>query len=261
MVIKMNKEFRQTIIAGNWKMNMLASGVKAFADELLPLIPRFSDWCATVVCTPFALLPAAVQALSGGKIGVGAQNMSQHESGAYTGEVSCAQLTDLGVEYVIIGHSERRELYGETDASVNKKAIAALNGSLCPIICVGESLAQREMGVTYDLVAMQTKAALYGITKEMLRNVVIAYEPIWAIGTGMTATPADAQAVCCGIRDVISSLYDAEAAKAVPILYGGSMNDKNAFVLLAQPDIDGGLIGGASLKPGSFSTIINAANQ
>jgi len=257
----MNKKARRTVIAGNWKMNMLASGVKGFADSLIPLIPGFEQWCDAVVCTPFPLLPEVVRAFRNSGVSVGAQNMSQHESGAFTGEVSGSQLTDLGVEYVIIGHSERREYYGETDDSVNKKTGAALDIALRPIICVGETLSQREIGITFDLISAQVKAALYGIGTDRLRNVVIAYEPIWAIGTGKTATPEDAQAVCCHIRAVLSSMYSEAAAQAVPILYGGSMNDKNAFDLLAQPDIDGGLIGGASLKPASFATIITAANQ
>ena len=242
-------------------MNMLASGIKEYADELLPLIPDFKKWCDAVVCTPFPLLPTALQMFKETHVSVGAQNMSQHGSGAYTGEVSGAQLADIGVEHVIIGHSERRELYGETDTSVNKKVHAALDGSLCPIICVGETLNQREIGVTNNLVAMQVKAALHGVQVDKPHQAVIAYEPIWAIGTGRTATPEDAQSVCHEIRAVIRSLYGAHAARAVPILYGGSMNEKNAFDLLAQPDIDGGLIGGASLKPESFSAIINAANQ
>ena len=257
----MNKRYRRTIIAGNWKMNMLTSGVESFADELMPLIPEFYKWCDTVVCTPFPLLPVALTTFKGCRISVGAQNMSQFESGAYTGEVSAAQLTDIGVEYVIIGHSERRELYGETDASVNEKVHAALVGSLCPIICVGETLKQREIGVTNNFVSMQVKAALYGVQEDQAHRVVIAYEPIWAIGTGKTATPEDAQDVCHEIRTVIDAMYGAHTARVVPILYGGSMNDKNAFDLLAQPDIDGGLIGGASLKPEPFSVIINAANQ
>jgi len=242
-------------------MNMLASEVKAYADALLPLVPDFKKWCDTVVCTPFPLLPTALQVFKGSRVSIGAQNMSQHQSGAYTGEVSGDQLTDLGVEYVIIGHSERREIYGETDATVNRKVHAALDGALCPIICVGETLNQREIGVTNNIVAMQVKAALYGVQVDKPHRAVIAYEPIWAIGTGKTATPKDAQDVCREIRAVIRSLYGAHAARAVPILYGGSMNEKNAFDLLAQPDIDGGLIGGASLKPASFSAIINASNQ
>ena len=257
----MNREYRHTVIAGNWKMNMLASEVKAYADGLKPLVPGFSAWCDAVICAPYPLLQTALEEFGDMGVGVGAQNMSQHGSGAFTGEVSASQLTDIGVRYVIIGHSERRELYGETDSSVNKKVHAALEGELIPIVCVGESLDQREIDVTGDLVAMQVKSALFGVTTQGLRNVIIAYEPIWAIGTGKTATPEDAQEVCRVIRDVIGRLYSADAANCVPILYGGSMNDKNAYELLAQPDIDGGLIGGASLKPASFATIINAANQ
>jgi triosephosphate isomerase len=257
----MNKELRKTIIAGNWKMNKLASEVKAYAEGLAPLVPDFHNWCDAVICVPFVLLPAAVATFPDIRVGVGAQNMSQHGSGAYTGEISGAQLLDIGVGYVIIGHSERRELYGETDASVNKKTLAALETPLRPIVCVGESLEQREIGITNDLVSLQIKAALHGVPQEKLTDVVIAYEPIWAIGTGKTATPEDAQDVCHEIRAVISALYGEQAAGAVSILYGGSMNDKNAYDLLAQPDIDGGLIGGASLKPESFAVIINAANQ
>jgi len=257
----MNKKLRKTIIAGNWKMNMLASGIKGYADELIPLVPGFKAWCETVVCTPFVLLPSAVEALGGAGIGVGAQNMSQFASGAYTGEVSGAQLEDIGAGYVIIGHSERRQFYGETDTSVNQKLLAALETPMTPIVCVGETLEQREAGITYELVALQVKASLVGVTPGQLKRVVIAYEPVWAIGTGKTATPEDAGEVCGAIRDVLAAVYESEAADAVPILYGGSMNEKNANDLLAQPDIDGGLIGGASLKPESFAAIINAANQ
>jgi triosephosphate isomerase len=257
----MNKSLRKTVIAGNWKMNLLASGIKGFADGLMPLIPGYKAWCDAVICAPFVMLPAAVESFKGTGVGVGAQNISQFESGAYTGEVSVSQLDDIGAEYAIIGHSERRELYGETDGSVNKKLLAVLESPICPIVCVGETLAQREAGITHDLMAMQIKMALLGVPDDKLRRVVIAYEPVWAIGTGKTATPDDAQEVCLTIRNVIASLYDKQAADAVSILYGGSMNDKNAFDLLAQPDIDGGLIGGASLKPESFAVIINAANQ
>jgi len=257
----MNKDLRKTVIAGNWKMNTLASEVKAFKDELVPLIPGFKAWCDTVICAPFVLLPTAILTFNNSGVGIGAQNMSQFKSGAYTGEVSAEQLTDIGTEYVIIGHSERRELYGETDESVNEKVHAALKTVLIPIVCVGETLSQREEGITNELVAKQVKAALLNISPEQLKSIVIAYEPVWAIGTGKTATPEDAQEVCLVIRDVIASLYDRHAADAVSILYGGSMNDKNAAELLAQPDIDGGLIGGASLKPASFAVIINAANQ
>jgi len=257
----MNRELRKTIIAGNWKMNMLASEVNSFTSELNPLIPNFKSWCDVVLCTPFVLLPSALESFKGTGVGVGAQNVSQFESGAYTGEVSVAQLSDIGTEYVIIGHSERREYYGETDESVNEKLIATLKSSIVPIVCVGEKLEQREAGVTVDLMALQVKTALQGVSSSDMKNVVIAYEPVWAIGTGKTATPEDAQAVCAAIRGVISGLYGTQVADGVSILYGGSMNDKNAAELLAQPDIDGGLIGGASLKPDSFAVIVNAANQ
>ena len=245
-------------------MNMLASEVKAFADELAPLTTKSANWCDTVICTPFVLLPAAAEAFKDIGIGVGAQNVSQYESGAFTGEVSISQLTDIGTKYVIIGHSERREIYGETDKSVNEKVHAVLKSKEAPvtaIVCVGETLEQREQGVTFDLMALQTKTALLGVSKEALAHIVIAYEPVWAIGTGKTATPEDAEEVCKAIRDVIECLYDKQAAEAMSILYGGSMNDKNAYDLLSQPDIDGGLIGGASLKPEAFAVIINAANQ
>ena len=257
----MNRDLRQTVIAGNWKMNMLASGAKAYADELLPKIGGFEKFCETVICAPFLLLPAVADAFKGSNVAVGAQNMSEQESGAFTGEISASMLTDVGIKYVIIGHSERRAMYGETDETVNKKTIAALNASLKPIVCVGETLEQREMGITFDLVALQVKAALYGIAEGLMKNVVIAYEPVWAIGTGKTATPEDAQDVCKAIRDVIATVYNEKVAGATTIQYGGSMNDKNAADLLAKPDIDGGLIGGASLKPESFAVIVNAANQ
>jgi len=258
----MNRDLRKTIIAGNWKMNMLASEVKKFADELMPLVPGFITWCDTVVCTPFVLLPEAIDVFKNTGVGVGAQNMSQHGSGAYTGEVSAAQLADIGTQYVIIGHSERRQYYGETDVSVNEKTLAALKKPLISIVCVGETLEQREEGITNALVTKQVETALTNVPGgQELDKIVIAYEPVWAIGTGKTATPEDAQEVCKVIRDVLTSLYCEKAANAISILYGGSMNDKNAFELLAQPDIDGGLIGGASLKPDSFATIINAANQ
>jgi len=258
----MNRDLRKTIIAGNWKMNMLASGVKAFSDELMPMIKGYKDWCDAVVCTPFVLLPAALCAFKDTGVGVGAQNMSQHESGAYTGEISAAQLVDINTEYVIIGHSERRQYYGETDKSVNEKVLAALKTPLISIVCVGETLEQREEGITNELVTKQVEIAMKNVpgTNE-LGQIVIAYEPVWAIGTGKTATPEDAQEVCKLIRDVLVKLYCRDAADAISILYGGSMNDKNAKELLAQPDIDGGLIGGASLKPDAFATIINAANQ
>ncbi len=256
----MNRRYRKTIIAGNWKMNMTASDTKKFADDIKAIMPR-AKWCDVVVCVPFVNIPAALKAFKDLRISVGAQNMFYEKSGAYTGEVSADMLKDLGVKYVIIGHSERRQYFGETDFTVNKKVLAALEAGLHPIICVGESLEQRELGITMELIALQVKSALAGVPAEKLRKCVIAYEPIWAIGTGKTATPEQAEEVCENIRAVIRKLYGAKVARAISILYGGSMNEKNAYDLLAQPDIDGGLIGGASLVPEKFVKIIEAANQ
>ena len=256
----MNRRYRKTIIAGNWKMNMTASDTKKFADDIKAIMPR-AKWCDVVVCVPFVNIPAALKAFKDLRISVGAQNMFYEKSGAYTGEVSADMLKDLGVKYVIIGHSERRQYYNETDFTVNKKVHAAINAGLIPIICVGESLEQRELGVTMELIAYQVKCALAGVPADKMRHVVIAYEPLWAIGTGKTATAEQAGEVCQAIRAVIRKLYGAHVARSVTIQYGGSMNAKNAAELLAQPDVDGGLIGGASLKPADFVQIINAANQ
>lgn len=256
----MNRRYRKTIIAGNWKMNKTATEAKKFADDFKALLPK-TKWCDVVVCVPSVDISAAVRAFKDSRVAVGAQNLFYEDHGAYTGEVSAAMLCDLGVKYVIVGHSERRAMFGETDAIVNKKVHAALNAGLNPIICVGESLDQREMGVTMELIALQVKSALAGVAAENIRRCVIAYEPIWAIGTGKTATPEQAEEVCEHIRAVIRKLYGAKVARAISILYGGSMNEKNAYDLLAQPDIDGGLIGGASLVPEKFVKIIEAANQ
>ena len=256
----MNRKYRKTIIAGNWKMNMTPSQVKPFADELKALNPR-PKWCETVICAPFVDIPAAIKAFKDSRVAIGAENLNENPKGAYTGEVSASMLADMGVKYVIIGHSERRQYYGETDISVNKKVHAALEAGLQPIVCVGESLEQRELGITIELITLQVKTALANVPAEKMRKIVIAYEPIWAIGTGKTATAEQANEVCSAIRAVIRSLYGARIARAVTIQYGGSMNEKNAAELLAQPDIDGGLIGGASLVPEKFSAIINAANQ
>lgn len=256
----MNRKYRKTIIAGNWKMNMVASQVKPFADELKTLSPR-AKWCETVVCVPYVMIPAALKAFKDSRVAVGAENLNENEKGAYTGEVSAAMLADLGVKYVIIGHSERRQYYGETDISVNKKTHAAIDAGLIPIVCVGESLEERELDITIELITLQVKTALANIPAEKMRKIVIAYEPIWAIGTGKTATAEQANEVCAAIRGVIRNLYGARIARAVTIQYGGSMNEKNAEELLAQPDIDGGLIGGAALVPEKFSAIITAANQ
>ena len=256
----MNPRYRKTIIAGNWKMNKTQSEARAFADELKPLLGR-PKWCEVVLCVPAVNIPAALRLFKDTRVAIGAQNMHYEESGAYTGEVSAEMLKDLGVKYVIIGHSERRQYYNETDFTVNKKVHAALDAGLRPIVCVGESLEQRQLGVTMELIAYQVKVALAGVPAEKMRQIVIAYEPIWAIGTGKTATAEQAGEVCTNIRSTIRSLYGARVARSVTIQYGGSMNPKNAAELLAQPDIDGGLIGGAALKPEDFTTIINAANQ
>ncbi len=254
----MDRRYRKTIIAGNWKMNKLPSEVKAFADELKPLLPA-ERGAETALCVPFPLLSAMGRAFKGCRVGIGAQDVSAHDSGAYTGEVSAAMLGDLGVKYCIVGHSERRAYWHETDEQINAKLHAALEGGMAPIVCVGESLEQREKGLTMEFVAYQLKAALHGVAEDKLRRVVIAYEPIWAIGTGRTATAEQAEEVCRHLRAVVRELYGARKARAVSILYGGSMNPKNAAELLAQPDIDGGLIGGASLKPADFAAIVEAA--
>ena len=256
----MNTRYRKTIIAGNWKMNMLISDIKPFIDEIKPLLPR-TKACETVLCVPAVNIAAMLKAGKDVKIAVGAQDVSKYEKGAYTGEVSASQLADAGVKYCIVGHSERRQYHGESDMLVNEKTKALLEKGITPIICVGESLEQREMDLTMEYVAYQVKTALSGIDATALRHCVIAYEPIWAIGTGKTATAEQAQEVCEGIRAVIRKIYGARPARAVSILYGGSMNAKNAYELLAQPDIDGGLIGGASLKPGDFATIVKATVQ
>ena len=256
----MNRKYRKTIIAGNWKMNMCASEVKPFMDQLKAVLPK-NRFCEVALCVPALLIPAMLRAGKELKVAVGGQDVSQYEKGAYTGEISAAQLADIGVKYCIVGHSERRQYHGEDDFLVNAKARALLDKGIIPIICVGESLAQRENDLTMEHVAYQVKAALHGVETAQLRRCVIAYEPIWAIGTGKTATAEQAQEVCEGIRTVIRKIYGARAARAVSILYGGSMNAKNAFELLAQPDIDGGLIGGASLKPEDFSEIVRSSNQ
>ena len=256
----MNRRYRKTIIAGNWKMNNTASDTKQFAEQIRGIIPR-AKWCDVVVCVPACNIPAAMKAFKDMRISVGAQNVFYERSGAYTGEVSAEMLRDLGVKYVIIGHSERREYFGETDFTVNKKVLAALEVGLHPIICVGETLDQRELGVTMELIALQVKSALSGVPADKLRRCIVAYEPIWAIGTGKTATAEQAAEVCTFIRTTIRHLYGARVARSVTIQYGGSMKPSNAGELLSQPDIDGGLIGGASLKPQDFVDIINAANQ
>ena len=250
---------RKAIIAGNWKMNKTPAEAAALVNDLKPLVKDAS--CDVVVCVPAVDIAAVKAAAEGSNIHVGAENVHWAASGAYTGELSAEMLVAAGVEYVIIGHSERRQYFGETDTAVNRKVHAALDAGLSPIICVGESESQREMGVTQDWIALQVKTAFYGVPAERLRRCVIAYEPIWAIGTGKTATAQQAGEVCTHIRATIRGLYGARVARSVTIQYGGSMNPKNAQELLAQPDVDGGLIGGAALKPEQFVEIIHAANQ
>ena len=245
------------IIAGNWKMNKLPSETYDFVKEVAEATKGAE--CEVVCCTPYVCLAPAVEAAKGTHVKIGAENMHFEEKGAYTGEVSAEMLKDLGVQYVIMGHSERREYNNETDEGVNKKAKKALATGLTPIICCGESLEQREAGITMDWIAIQIKKALADMTAADVKKVVIAYEPIWAIGTGKTATDEQAEEVCGGIRELIAGLYDAETAKAVTIQYGGSMNAKNCAGLLAKPNIDGGLIGGASLKSADFAVITAAA--
>ena len=256
----MNRKYRKTVIAGNWKMNMLASEVKPFVEQLKKELPK-ARACEVVLCTPAVMIPAMLKAGKDCKVAAGGQDVSKYEKGAYTGEISASQLADIGAKFCIVGHSERRQYHGEDDMLVNAKAKALLAKGIQPIICVGESLEQREADLTMEYVAYQVKAALTGIDASQLRKCIIAYEPIWAIGTGKTATSAQAQEVCEGIRAVVRKLYGARPARSVSILYGGSMNAKNAAELLAQPDIDGGLIGGASLKPADFATIIKATDQ
>lgn len=256
----MNKKYRKPFIAGNWKMNMLASEVKPFMSELKANLPAERS-CDVALCVPGPLVPAMVKAGRECKVSAGGQDCSQYAKGAYTGEVSAPQLADLKAKYCIVGHSERRQYHSESDMLINAKAKILIENGIKPIICVGESLEQREMGLTMEHIAYQVKAALSGISSSELRKCVIAYEPIWAIGTGKTATADQAQEVCGEIRAIIRKMYGARSARAVQILYGGSMNAKNAAELLAQPDIDGGLIGGASLKPVDFSVIVKATEQ
>ena len=255
----MNRKYRKTIIAGNWKMNKTPSETKEFMTTFKTLLPK-GRWCDVVFCVPAVCIPAAVRAMRETRVGIGGENMNANASGAYTGEIAANMLVDAGCKYVIIGHSERRAM-GESDADVNAKVLAALEAGLIPILCCGESLEQREAGITEEWITMQIKTGLQNVPEEKIRKVIIAYEPIWAIGTGRTATPEQAEEVGESSRTVIRKLYSSKNARAISILYGGSMNDKNAYELLAQPDIDGGLIGGASLVPEKFVKIIEAANQ
>ena len=256
----MNRRYRKTIIAGNWKMNNTLSQTKAFAEELKPIMPR-GKWCNVVLCVPATNIQSAVRLFKDCHIAIGAETCHYEDHGAYTGEITAEMIKEAGAKYVIIGHSERRQYFGETDLIVNKKVLAALEAGLHPIICVGETLEQRELGITMELIALQVKSALAGVPAEKLRKCVIAYEPVWAIGTGKTATAEQAAEVCTFIRTTVRHLYGARIARSITIQYGGSMKPANAAELLGQPDIDGGLIGGAALNAADFVEIINAANQ
>ena len=246
---------RKPIIAGNWKMNMTPGEAEALVSALLPLVRDAA--CDVVACPPFVDLCAVSKLVAGTNVHLGAQNVHWAAKGAFTGEISADMLKAYGVEYAIIGHSERRQYFGETDEGVNARAKAALAAGITPIICVGETLEQRESGVTDALVSAQAKAALAGMEAEQVKSVVIAYEPIWAIGTGRTATAEDANATIGVIRNAIAEAFSPAVAAEVRIQYGGSMNPKNASELMAMPEIDGGLIGGASLKAEDFSKVVN----
>ena len=246
---------RKKIVAGNWKMNMTPSQAVKLVEELKPLV--VNDDVDVVYCVPAIDIVPVVEAVKGTNVQVGAENFYIEDKGAYTGEISAPMLVDAGVKYVIIGHSERRDYFKEDDVLLNKKVKKAFEAGITPILCCGESLEQRELGVTMDWIRLQIKSDLAGVTADQVKSMVIAYEPIWAIGTGKTATSDQAQEVCKGIRDLIAEIYDTDTAEAVRIQYGGSMNAGNAAELLAKPDIDGGLIGGASLKA-DFGQVVNA---
>ena len=244
---------RKAIIAGNWKMNNTASQGVALVNAIAPLVTEAN--CDVVVCVPAINIPAIAEAIKGTNIKLGAENVHYAEKGAYTGEISAAMLLEYNVEYVIIGHSERRQYFGETDETVNKRTLAALNAGLIPIVCIGESLEERETGKTEEVLATQIHEGLKGI--EDIKQVVIAYEPVWAIGTGKTATAEQANETIAFIRKTIGEMFCPKCAEAVRIQYGGSMNAGNCKELMAMPEIDGGLIGGASLKAPDFAAIVN----
>ncbi len=255
----MKKSVRKAVIAGNWKMNNTPSQATALINEMKPLVAGAD--CEVVLCVPFVDISAAVEAAKGSNIKIGAENVHFKASGAYTGEVSAQMLKEAGVEYVVVGHSERRTYFGETDQTVNLRSLAALEAGLKPIICVGETLEQRELGYTETLLKFQTKMALTNVTAEQLKNVIIAYEPVWAIGTGVTATADQADEGNGFVREAIKEAYGEEAAEAVTVQYGGSMNAKNAAELVSKLNVDGGLIGGASLKAADFSVIVKVASE
>ncbi len=246
---------RRRIVAGNWKMNKTPSEAVALVNELKPLVAN--DDVDVVYCVPAVDIVPVVEAVKGTNVKVGAENLYTEDKGAYTGEISADMLVDAGVEYVVIGHSERREYFNETDEFLNKKVKKAIEKGLTPILCCGETLEQREMGVTMDWIRLQIKSDLTGVAASDVAKLVIAYEPIWAIGTGKTATSDQAEEVCAGIRACVAEMYDQATADAVRIQYGGSVNAGNAKELFSKPNIDGGLVGGASLKA-DFGDIVNA---
>ncbi len=255
----MDKSKRTAIIAGNWKMNKTPSEAKALLEQIVPAV-KDAD-CEVIACVPYVDLSVALEVTKGTNVKIGAENCHWEEKGAFTGEISTGMLTEMGVEYVVLGHSERRQYFGETDETVNKRTKAALAAGLKPIVCVGELLWERECDITEEVIARQIKLDLFNVTEEELKNVVIAYEPVWAIGTGKTATAEQAEEVCAFIRATIAKLYNQEAADAVTIQYGGSMNDGNADELLSKTNVDGGLIGGASLVAEKFASIVKAASK
>ena len=255
----MNKSLRKAVIAGNWKMNKTPKEAVELINSIKPLVADAD--CDVVCCVPFVDLQTALDAAKGSNIHIGAENVHWAKSGAFTGEISADMLTSIGVEYVVIGHSERRAYFGETDDTVQMRTRAALDAGLKVILCVGETLEEREKDITFEVISTQTKLALRGVTEDELKNIIIAYEPVWAIGTGKTATDEQANEVNHFIRELIEKLYGKKAADAFVVQYGGSMNAGNAEGLLDQEDIDGGLIGGASLKPADFAAIVKAASR
>ena len=257
----MKKAVRKAIIAGNWKMNKTRPEAKELLEAIKPLVANAEGKVEVIACVPFTNLETAINATAGSYVKIGAENVHFEKSGAFTGEISADMLVELGDEYVVIDHSEKRQYFGETDETVNKRTKAALAAGLKPIVCVGELLWERECDITEEVIARQIKLDLFNVTEEELKNVVIAYEPVWAIGTGKTATADQAEEVCSFIRATLAKLYNQAAADAVTIQYGGSMNDGNADELLSKTNVDGGLIGGASLVDEKFAAIVMAASK
>ena len=255
----MNKAKRKAVIAGNWKMNKTPNEAKELLTAIIPAV-KDAD-CEVIACVPYVDLSVALEVTKGTNVKIGAENCHWAESGAFTGEISTGMLKEMGVEYVVLGHSERRQYFGETDETVNKRTKAALAAGLKPIVCVGELLWERECNITEEVIARQIKLDLWAVTEDELKNIIIAYEPVWAIGTGKTATAEQAEEVCAFIRATVAKLYNQEAADALTIQYGGSMNDGNADELLSKVNVDGGLIGGASLVAEKFAAIVKAASK